>query len=61
MKTFLCELEWNLLFNQCGHLTLAHTDSSVDGLRVRAETNQIMGVDSRVIYPERNSEACARS
>ncbi len=44
------ELEWNLLFNQCGHLTLAHTDSSVDGLRVRAETNQIMGVDSRVIY-----------
>lgn len=46
------ELEWNLLFNQCGHLTLAHTDSSVDGLRVRAETNQIMGVDSRVIYPE---------
>ena len=46
------ELEWNLLFNQCGHLTLAHTDSSVDGLRVRAETNQIMGVDSRVIYPD---------
>ena len=46
------ELEWNLLFSQCGHLTLAHTDSAVIGLRVRAETNQVMGVDSRLIYRE---------
>ena len=46
------ELEWNLLFSQCGHLTLAHTDSAIAGLRVRAETNQVLGVDSRVIYPD---------
>ncbi len=46
------ELEWNLLFSQCGHLTLAHTDSAVAGLRVRAENNQVLGVDSRVIYPD---------
>ena len=46
------ELEWNLLFSQCGHLTLAHTDSAVAGLRVRAENNQVLGVDSRIIYPE---------
>ncbi|MBZ5594681.1 MAG: FAD-dependent oxidoreductase [Acidobacteriia bacterium] len=45
------ELEWNLLFSQCGHLTLAHTDSAIAGLRVRAENNQVLGVDSRVIYP----------
>jgi sarcosine oxidase, subunit beta len=44
------ELNWNLLFSQCGHLTLAHTDSAVVGLRVRAENNQVLGVDSRVIY-----------
>jgi len=44
------ELEWNLLFSQCGHLTLAHTDSTIAGLRVRAENNQVLGVDSRVIY-----------
>jgi len=44
------ELEWNLLFSQCGHLTLAHTDSAIAGLRVRAENNQVLGVDSRVIY-----------
>jgi sarcosine oxidase subunit beta len=46
------ELEWNLLFSQCGHLTLAHTDSAVAGLRVRAGNNQILGVDSRLIYPD---------
>jgi sarcosine oxidase subunit beta len=45
------ELEWNLLFSQCGHLTLAHTDSAIAGLRVRAENNQVLGVDSRLIYP----------
>src|SRR5262252_8667361 len=46
------ELEWNLLFSQCGHLTTAHNDSSVIGLRVRAENNQALGVDSRIIYPQ---------
>ena len=45
------ELEWNLLFSQCGHLTLAHTDSAIAGLRVRAENNQVLGVDSRIVYP----------
>lgn len=43
------ELGWNLLFSQCGHLTLAHNDSSVTGLRVRAENNQLLGVNSRMI------------
>jgi sarcosine oxidase subunit beta len=46
------ELDWNLLFSQCGHLTTAHNDSSVIGLRVRAENNQALGVDSRIIYPD---------
>ena len=45
------ELGWNVLFTQCGHLTLAHTDSSLIGLRVRAENNQVLGVDSKLIYP----------
>ena len=43
------DLDWNLLFSQCGHLTLAHNDSSVTGLRVRAENNQLLGVNSRMI------------
>ena len=46
------ELGWNVLFNQCGHLTLAHTDSSINGLRVRAENNKLLGVESRLIYPK---------
>jgi sarcosine oxidase subunit beta len=46
------ELDYNLLFSQQGHLTLAHTDAAVTGLRIRAEVNQLMGVDSRVIWPD---------
>ena len=46
------ELGWNMLFSQCGHLTLAHTDSAVNGLRVRAENNQVLGVASRIVYPD---------
>lgn len=45
------ELDYNLLFSQQGHLTLAHTDSAVTGLWIRAEVNQLLGVDSRVIWP----------
>jgi sarcosine oxidase, subunit beta len=43
------DLGWNVLFSQCGHLTLGHNDSSVTGLRVRAENNQLLGVESRMI------------
>jgi len=46
------DLKWNVLFTQCGHLTLAHTDSSINGLRVRAEMNRLLGVDSRLIGPD---------
>ncbi|MFQ5998510.1 MAG: FAD-dependent oxidoreductase [Candidatus Bathyarchaeia archaeon] len=46
------ELDFNLLFSQHGHLTLAHTDSSVNGLRLRAELNKQMGVESRMISPK---------
>ncbi|HEU0236639.1 MAG TPA: FAD-dependent oxidoreductase [Candidatus Limnocylindrales bacterium] len=45
------ELGFNVLFSQHGHLTFAHTESAVAGLRVRAEVNQLQGVDSVVIDP----------
>jgi sarcosine oxidase subunit beta len=48
-ETLSQELGYNVLFSQQGHLTLAHTDSAVDGLRVRAEANALLGVDSRLI------------
>ncbi len=46
------ELGWNVLFSQCGHLTLAHNDSAVAGLRLRAETNNLFDVENCVIDSE---------
>lgn len=46
------ELDYNVLFTQEGHLTLAHTESAIVGLRVRAESNQLNNVNSRVITPD---------
>lgn len=46
------ELDYNLLFSQQGHITLAHTDAALFGLRTRAEANQALGVDSRMVDPE---------
>ena len=43
------ELSFNLLFSQMGRLDLGHTDSALFGLRLRAEFNQMLGVDSRMI------------
>ena len=46
------ELDYNLLFSQQGHITLAHSDRSVNGLRERAETNRLMGVKSYLVGPQ---------
>src|SRR5262245_6558978 len=43
------ELGYNVFFSQQGHLSISHTESGISGLRVRAEVNKLMGVDSRVI------------
>ncbi len=43
------ELDYNVMFSQQGHLTLAHTERGVVTLRERAETNRLLGVDSRII------------
>src|SRR3989475_12002870 len=46
------ELNFNLLFSQIGHLSLAHTDSAVNGLWRRAEVNKALGGNSRGIWPD---------
>ena len=43
------DLDFNLLFSQQGHLTLAHSDRAMITMTERAEVNQLLGVDSRVI------------
>ena len=45
------ELDFNLMFSQQGHITVAHTSAALSGLRVRADANQVLGVNSRLIDP----------
>jgi len=46
------ELNFNLLFSQCGHLTLAHSDRAMFVMANRAEVNRLHGIDSRLIGPD---------
>jgi sarcosine oxidase subunit beta len=55
-KTLSQDLNFNMLFSQHGHLTLAHSDRSVNTMMERAEVNRLLGVDSRVIYPDEIKE-----
>jgi sarcosine oxidase subunit beta len=50
------ELDYNVMFSQQGHLTVAHTDRGVTTLRERAETNKLLGVNSRLIDPQEIAE-----
>jgi heme exporter protein B len=46
------ELNFNLLFSQNGHLTLAHSDRAMFVIANRAEVNRLHGIDSSLIYPD---------
>ncbi len=43
------ELNFNLLFSQCGHLTLAHSDRAMFVMANRAEVNRLQGIDSQLV------------
>lgn len=43
------ELDYNILFEQRGQLTLAHTDAAIRSFRWRAEVNQHLGVRSELV------------
>jgi sarcosine oxidase subunit beta len=45
------DLNFNLLFSQCGHLTLAHSDRAMFVMANRAEVNRLQGIDSRLVSP----------
>ncbi|SFN51655.1 sarcosine oxidase subunit beta, partial [Pseudonocardia ammonioxydans] len=45
------DLNFNVMFSQRGHMTLAHNDASLRTMRWRAEVNKVQGVDSDVIDP----------
>jgi sarcosine oxidase subunit beta len=50
------ELDFNVMFSRQGHLTLAHNERGVAVQRERAEVNQLLGIDSRLIFPEEIAE-----
>ena len=52
------ELNFNVMFSQRGHFTLAHTDAAVRTARRRAEVNQLQGVNSRLIWPDEIKRIC---
>jgi len=52
------DLDFNLLFSQQGHLTLAHTERAMVTMTERAEVNQLLGIDSRLVYPDEIARLC---
>ena len=52
------ELDFNLLFSQQGHLTLAHSDRALVTMNERAEINRLLGIESRVVYPDEIARLC---
>src|SRR5213592_3987558 len=52
------ELDFNLLFSQQGHLTLAHSDRAMITMAERAEVNQMLGIDSRLVDAEEVGRLC---
>ena len=52
------ELDYNILYSERGHLTLAHTDGAMRTSRWRAEVNKHLGVKSELIYPDEIARIC---
>jgi len=50
------DLNFNVMFEQRGHMTLAHNDSSLRTMRWRAEVNKLQHIDSEVIGPDEIKE-----
>jgi sarcosine oxidase subunit beta len=52
------ELDFNLMFSQHGHLTLAHSDRAMSVMRERAEVNKLLAIDSEVVGPDEIRKLC---
>ena len=52
------DLDFNLMFSQHGHFTLAHSDRSLVVQNERAEVNKLLGIDSRVIDRDEVKKLC---
>jgi sarcosine oxidase subunit beta len=52
------ELDFNMLFSQCGHLTLAHSDRAMFVMANRAEVNRLNGIDSQLVDTAQVARLC---
>ena len=52
------DLDFNLLFSQHGHLTLAHSERALVTMTERAEVNQLLGISSRLVHPAEIARLC---
>ena len=57
-QTLSNDLDFNIMYSERGHLTLAHTDAALRTARWRAEVNKHLGVDSELIYPDEIARLC---
>ncbi len=46
------EFDYNIMYSERGHFTLAHTDAALRTMRWRAEVNKHMGVDSELVLAD---------
>ena len=52
------ELDFNILYSERGHLTLAHTDAALRTMRWRAEVNKHLGVESETVDRDELARIC---
>lgn len=52
------ELDFNILYSERGHLTLAHTDAALRTARWRAEVNKHLGVNSQLVLVDDLRRIC---
>jgi sarcosine oxidase subunit beta len=52
------ELDFNIMYSERGHLTLAHTDAALRTARWRAEVNKHLGVKSELVSPDEIARLC---
>ena len=52
------ELDFNILYSERGHLTLAHNDATLRTMRWRAEVNKHLGVESELVDLDELARLC---
>ena len=57
----IAELDFNIMYSERGHLTLAHTDAAIRTSRWRAEVNKHLSVDSELDRSRTRSAGFARN